>query len=118
MESLQKIIKLEKQLLAAKNTSSWEALINEDFSEITPDGVVLDKRQKMRSLETRSQYILDAMQFRAKPIQENTLLLTYLANERKTPISSAKISMHSSIWVQNDGAWQLTYHQASLMNIG
>lgn len=78
-----KIIKQEKQLIAKKESvEQLSPLIDDEFIEIAQTGKAFDKREVIRWLEQESHSERTGLQFKARLISDQVILLTYISSSK------------------------------------
>jgi glyoxylase I family protein len=108
------IIKQEIQLLDKVDALDVLAeLIDNEFIEIGSSATVYDKTEVMRWLASDDQSERIGTSFKAHPLAENIILLTYISTIKDTPIAESKQAMRSSIWRLTDGQWRMVFHQGT-----
>jgi len=108
------IIKQEIQLLDKVDTLDVLAeLIDNEFIEIGSSATVYDKGEVIRWLASDDPSERTGTSFKAHPLAENIILLTYISNIKDTPVADSKQAMRSSIWRLTDGQWRMVFHQGT-----
>ena len=110
------IIKQEIQLLDKVDALAELAeLIDNEFIEIGSSATVYDKAEVMRWLASgeESERTGTGTSFKAHPLAENVILLTYISSIKDTPVADSKQAMRSSIWRLTDGQWRMVFHQGT-----
>ncbi|WP_133134913.1 hypothetical protein [Legionella nautarum] len=51
--------------------------------------------------------------FKAHPLSENIILLTYVSSIKDTPLVESKQAMRSSVWRLTGGKWRMVFHQGT-----
>ncbi len=113
---LNQIIKQEIQLLDKVDALDVLAeLIDNEFIEIGSSATVYDKAEVMRWLASgeESERTGTGTSFKAHPLAENIILLTYISSIKDTPVADSKQAMRSSIWRLTDGQWRMVFHQGT-----
>ncbi|WP_094092254.1 nuclear transport factor 2 family protein [Legionella clemsonensis] len=111
---INQIIKQEIQLLNRTDSPDILAeLIDDEFVEIGSSTVVNDKTEVVRWLasDDKSEYVGDA--FKAYPLAENILILTYISTTKGPSITEKRQTMRSSIWRLTNGHWRMVFHQGT-----
>ena len=110
------IIKQEVQLLDKIDSLDVLAeLIDNEFIEIGSSAVIYDKAEVIRWLASDDQSERIGASFKAHPLSENIILLTYLSSIKDTPLVESKQAMRSSIWRLTSGKWRMVFHQGTPM---
>jgi len=110
------IIKQEIQLLDKVDAPDVLAeLIDNEFIEIGSSATVYDKAEVMRWFASDDPSERIGTSFKAHPLAENIILLTYISSIKDTPVADSKQAMRSSIWRSTDGQWRMVFHQGTLL---
>lgn len=108
------IIKQEIQLLDKVDALDVLAeLIDNEFIEIGSSAVIYDKTEVIRWLASNDPSERIGTSFKAHPLAENIILLTYMSSIKDTPIAGSKQAMRSSIWRLTGGKWRMVFHQGT-----
>ena len=108
------IIKQEIQLLDKIDALDvLTELIDNEFIEIGSSATVYDKAEVMRWLASDDPSERIGTSFKAYPLAENIILLTYISSIKDTPVADSKKAMRSSIWRLSDGQWRMVFHQGT-----
>ena len=108
------IIKQEKQLLA--RTDPIEALcelLDDEFMEIGSSSQLHDKDEVIRWLSSVDQSERTGVQFKAKQLTEDVILLTYISCIKENHSSETKQALRSSIWRRTRDRWYMVFHQGT-----
>ncbi|STY31150.1 Uncharacterized protein conserved in bacteria [Legionella wadsworthii] len=112
MELINKIIHLEKRLLArSEPVENLIHLIDDEFIEFSSSGAVYDKIEAGRWLAEKNSSEIKGVEFEAKCLSEEIILLAYISEIRPNPFSNAKFARRVSIWRKNKDRWQMVFHQ-------
>jgi hypothetical protein len=86
-------------------------LLAEDCVEFGSSGRSYNKRQILAALKQQDGAAVELAEFQVRIISLDVALVTYLALRRTgtTPVCS----LRSSVWKNNDGRWQLVFHQGT-----
>lgn len=107
---LLEVIRREKLLLDPAVRTSGEdvsALLHPDFVEFGASGRFWDRESVIAALRSDPAVSGDGMDFRAQPLADNVVLLTYRINGEQT-------SLRSSVWVfELAHGWLLRFHQGT-----
>ena len=94
------------------------ALLHADFHEVGRSGRAYDRPtivrflgEQGRSAEGPPQVVPD--QFAVRVLGPDAALLTYRAAHRQPDGTLTRHTLRSSVWVREDGAWQMLYHQGT-----
>lgn len=108
------IIKQEVQLLDKIDSIEVLAeLIDNEFIEVGSSALIYDKAEVMRWLRSEDQSERVGTLFKARPLAENIILLTYMSSITSTPLAESKQAMRSSIWRLTEGKWRMVFHQGT-----
>ena len=108
------IIKQEIQLLDKIDALDVLAeLIDNEFIEIGSSAAAYDKAEVMRWLASDDQSERVGTSFKAYPVAENVILLTYISTIKDTPLAERKQAMRSSIWRLTGDQWRMVFHQGT-----
>ncbi|WP_028389020.1 DUF4440 domain-containing protein [Legionella fairfieldensis] len=111
---INQIIKQEIQLLDKIDALDVLAeLIDNEFIEIGSSSVIYDKTEVIRWFGSDDQSERIGTSFKARPLAENIILLTYMSSIKSTPLAESKQAMRSSIWRLTDGKWRMVFHQGT-----
>jgi hypothetical protein len=55
-------------------------------------------------------------EFNVRELAPSVVLVTYQVQSQATEEGPGRLSVRSSIWVQREGKWQVTFHQATMLN--
>jgi len=108
------IIKQENQLLA--RTDPVEVLcklIDDEFIEIGSSSQIHDKAEVIRWLSSADQSERNGIQFKAKQLSDDVILLTYISCIKENHSSETKQALRSSIWRRTQDGWQMVFHQGT-----
>ena len=108
------IIKQENQLLA--RTDPVEILcelIDEEFIEYGSSSQIHDKDEVARWLSSPDQSERAGIQFKAKQLTDDVILLTYISCIKENHSSETKRALRSSIWRRTQNQWRMVFHQGT-----
>lgn len=108
---------LEQDLLNPKirmNQKMLERLLSPDFFEFGSSGTVWTRKDILQRLPNETPYQVNASDFQAHPLADNTVLVTY-KTQRTEPDGAIFRAIRSSIWVRNGASWQMRFHQGTKM---
>jgi hypothetical protein len=109
---------LEERLLDTtirRNSDLVASLLADDFLEFGSSGRTFDKAailEELRNEPSRPTPLLS--DFGIRPLAPDVMLVTYRTTRLSSsgePISHAR---RSSIWVNRDNRWQMTFHQGTI----
>jgi hypothetical protein len=117
MQLEEQLKSLEERLLDPAfriDSESVAALLADDFVEFGSSGRLFDRASILAQL--RNEPIQKASlvsDFSVRPLSSNVALVTYRATRRNLDGQPIGQSWRSSIWMQLDGRWRLTFHQGT-----
>jgi hypothetical protein len=114
------LIHLEKELVAAQNRRDFaavEALLADDFHEIGSSGRVFAKAETVRVLSEAQIVDCTFDHFQFLPIDDKCVIVMYMATARRTRNGREHLNRawRSSTWVKRGDAWQVLFHQATVV---
>jgi glyoxylase I family protein len=113
-EKINQIIKQEIQLLDRVDAPDVLAeLIDNEFIEIGSSASIYDKAEVMRWLASDVHSERIGTSFKAHPLAENIILLTYISSIKDISSTNIKRAMRSSIWRLSEGRWRMVFHQGT-----
>jgi hypothetical protein len=90
------------------------ALIADDFIEFGRSGGVYNKHDVLSSLEEEQTDIrIEVSDFAVRELAAEVVLVTYKTTVRDVSPASDDAALRSSIWINRDGRWQMTFHQGT-----
>jgi glyoxylase I family protein len=114
------LIHLEQELVAAQKRREFaavEALLADDFHEIGSSGRLFTKAETVRV--TSEVQIIDCTfdHFQFLPIDDKCVIVMYMATARRTQDGREhrNRAWRSSTWVKRGEAWQILFHQATVV---
>jgi hypothetical protein len=113
-EIVNQLIKQERQLLDRVDALELLAeLIDDEFIEIGSSAAFYDKAEVMRWLSSDDRSERVGTSFKARPLSEEIILLTYISSIKNTPTSDLNKAIRSSIWRLTHGRWRMIFHQGT-----
>ncbi len=113
-EIVTQLIKQEKQLLDQIDSIELLAdLIDDEFIEVGSSATLYNKAEVIRWLSSENQSERIGSSFKARPLSEELILLTYISSIKDPSISSIKKAMRSSVWRLANGQWRMIFHQGT-----
>ncbi|HWB12625.1 MAG TPA: DUF4440 domain-containing protein, partial [Pirellulales bacterium] len=85
-------------------------LLADEFIEFGSSGSVFTKPQVMAALRAEGSVEISASQLKVHLLAPDVALVTYRARCQGEPVVH---SLRSSIWKQNQGRWQMVFHQGT-----
>ena len=83
-------------------------LLHDDFVEFGSTGRVYDKPQLLEMLEGEAHAEVTISEFAVRQLSVDTALVTY-----RTVGQAGHEARRSSIWIHEDGAWRMVFHQGT-----
>ena len=116
-------IRILEELLLHQDFSlspeSLEAMLSEDFREVTPDGAVVNRDSVIQWLLTKNTSARwQFSNFEVHMLSPGLAQASYHAQQVVPEKQSSKGAIHCSLWQQNesDKRWQLLFHQSTRMS--
>jgi hypothetical protein len=112
----QQLIELELYLLKSEvRTSAKElsALIHDDFLEFGGSGIRFGKEEVLIRLPQVKCPEFNATDFELRMLAPDLAQLLYRATILKPNEFITRYSLRSSLWKEEDGRWQLIFHQGT-----
>ncbi|SFK08550.1 hypothetical protein SAMN04487936_10732 [Halobacillus dabanensis] len=116
-EMKEQLYALETTLLkeeVRKSAERLNELIADDFVEYASTGEIYDKGNILSRLPKEDDPGITMRNFEVKYLSPASALTTFTIFIE----SKQKHSLRSSVWILNDGKWQMTFHQGTVTNIG
>ncbi len=96
-----------------RSATELDRLLAEDFIEFGASGKIYDKRAIIDSLASEPPMRISLADFKAVMLAPEIVLVTYRALIESPPGAPPTHSLRSSIWVRQDGAWRMRFHQGT-----
>lgn len=116
----EELLALENKLLdpdLRRNPDKLAPLLADDFMEFGSSGHAYDKKRILFLLRRQTPARLFIEEFRLIEISDSAALATYRACTESTRTAAARYSLRSSLWVLRHGAWQMVFHQGTLVPV-
>jgi hypothetical protein len=97
-----------------RDAAAVSSMLTEEFREYGSSGHIFSKAEIIRALQSGSPAHFSMKDFNASLLSEKIALVTYRAIKNQ-PGSSVIESLRSSLWVFQDGRWQMHFHQGTKM---
>lgn len=113
MEIYREIESFERELVdpqIRKDIGRIGKLLSAEFVEFGSSGKVYRKRDVLDSFKKPGTTTYQLSEFTFKMLGEKHILVTY-----RSINSSEEIARRSSIWVNEDGRWQMLHHQSTVV---
>jgi len=111
---------LEESLLDPTNRRNPELISNllaDDFLEFGSSGRIFDKAAILEDLRTEPPHPAAILSdFAIRPLAPEVMLVTYRTTRRDSSGQIIRQAHRSSIWINRNGTWQITFHQGTLTN--
>ena len=117
----QHLLSLEERLLqpqTRKDATELASLLSDDFVEFGSSGAVFDKTSIISALSRETPTERSIIDFKASPLAEGIVLVTYRAIRRAGAAEAPVETLHSSIWKRVNGEWKMAFHQGTLATKG
>ena len=121
----QTLIASEKSLIEAKkkdDAAFFKRTLSADFSLVGVDGKLLQKQEAVDDVGDADLVELTPYDVKVVAVSEDSAIVTYDAIVRKKPEEDQgpppRYQHFSSVWVKQDGAWKLKFHQATAAHWG
>jgi hypothetical protein len=118
MASLEQLLQeLETRLMDPEVRRSEKAaeLIADDFMEFAGNGRIFNKADALAMMKRHVVRTLAIEEFNVRELSPQIALVTYRVRSQGFGGAPGRVSVRSSIWVQRNGKWQVTFHQATLI---
>jgi hypothetical protein len=111
MESLTKILlQLETSLMDPEAET-----IADDFAEFGGNGRIFNKNDALAMMRHHAPRVFALEEFNVRELTPGVALVTYRLQSQSIDGGPGRMSVRSSIWVQREGKWQVTFHQATMV---
>jgi hypothetical protein len=108
---------LEETLLdlaVRKNSEQVSALLADDFLEFGSSGRTFDKASILEDLRNEPLHqTAHLSDFVIRPLAPEVVLVTYRTTRQDSSGQIIHQAQRSSIWINRDGTWQITFHQGT-----
>jgi hypothetical protein len=114
----EELLELEKMLVdpdLRRTPEKLASLLADDFMEFGSSGHAYDKKRILFLLRRQVPARLFIEEFRVFEISDAAALVTYRTYTESTRVTAARYSLRSSLWVLRDGAWQMVFHQGTMV---
>ena len=116
--SLEEYIKNQEQNLLEPSTRKsqieLDALLSDEFIEITSSGNTLNKNQIIEALQNEQSVLYSLQNFKIIHLASDVLLATYLSAQTQFPTTDKTIyALRSSIWKCVEEKWKMIFHQGT-----
>jgi hypothetical protein len=121
----QTLIASEKSLIEAKKKDDgafFKRTLSADFSLVGVDGKLLERQEAVDDLGDADLVELTPYDMKVVAVGDDAAIVTYDAIVRKKPEEDQgpppRYQHFSSVWVKQEGAWKLKFHQATAAHWG
>jgi hypothetical protein len=121
----QTLIASEKNLIEAKKKDDgpfFKRTLSADFSLVGVDGVLHQQQEAINELGDSDLLELTPYDMKVVTVANDAAIVTYDAVVREAPQEDQgpppRYQHFSSVWVKQDGAWKLKFHQATAAHWG
>jgi hypothetical protein len=116
-EIVSQLLALERSLLdpeLRRDRARVSELLAKDFFEFGSSGRVWTRDRILELLATEEAYVTPAIEnFECRSVGPETILATYRA-VRADELSGARtVTLRSSLWTNESGAWRVLFHQGT-----
>ena len=114
----QTLLDLETRLMDPEVRRNGQApdMIADDFVEFGGNGRTYNKSDALAMMRHHAPRIFALEEFNVREIAPQIALVTYQVQSQSIDGGLGRLSVRSSIWVQREGKWQVTFHQATMLN--
>ena len=95
-----------------KSAEAVDALLRDDFEEYGSSGRVYTKTDIIATLRDQAPRDIEMSHFQSSLLSETVALVRYRATIRD-PGSPPVLSLRSSLWTLEEGAWRMLFHQGT-----
>jgi hypothetical protein len=89
--------------------------IADDFMEFAGNGHIFNKADALAMMRRHVVRTLKVEEFNVRELSPSIVLVTYRVRSQGFGGAPGRLSVRSSIWVQRNGKWQVTFHQATMI---
>ena len=113
----QTLLELETRLMDPKvrRSGTAESVIADDFVEFGGNGRIYNKKDALAMMRHHAPRIFALEDFEVRELGPQVVLATYRVQSQAIDGSAGRVSVRSSIWVQRDGRWLVTFHQVTIV---
>ncbi|NRD72148.1 DUF4440 domain-containing protein [Shewanella sp. VB17] len=112
----QQLIELELYLLKSEvrsSVSDLTSLIHDDFLEFAGSGARFGKQEVLDKLPLEACPKFYASDFELRILAPDLAQLIYRASMQKPDECKIRYSLRSSLWKEQEGHWQMIFHQGT-----
>ena len=113
----QLLLELEAKLMDPDVRRSDKApeFLDDDFMEFAGNGRIFNKSDALAVMRRHMPRGFAIEEFNVRELSPTIALVTYRVRTQGIAGAPNRLSVRSSIWVQRDGKWKVTFHQATLV---
>lgn len=98
-----------------RRSATAEEFIAEDFTEFGSSGHTFNKADALAMMKRHIVRTLRIEEFNVRQLSPAIVLVTYRVRSQGFGGAPGRLSARSSIWVQRNAKWQVTFHQATVI---
>jgi len=108
---------LEARLMdpEVRRSDAASDLVADDFMEFGGNGRIFNKTDALTVMKRHAPRVLAMEEFTVRELSPTIALATYRVRSQGNAGSPNRVSVRSSIWVQRNGKWQVSFHQATIV---
>jgi len=116
---MEMLIKLEKLLHDAdiRNSAlSFSELLHAEFREVGMSGITFNRQEMINDIlkESPNEPLqIHSQNFETKQLAQEVCQIMYETAVKSSDNSYKRFAKRSSIWIENNGKWQILYHQGT-----
>jgi hypothetical protein len=100
-----------------KNSEQVSALLTDDFLEFGSSGRTFDKAAILEDLSNEPPHQTALLSdFAIRHLAPEVILVTYRTTRHDSSAQIIHQAQRSSIWINRNGTWQITFHQGTITN--
>lgn len=113
----QTLLELETRLMdpEVRRNGTAAEMIADDFVEFGGNGRIFNKNDAIAMMRHHAPRVFAMEEFNVRELTNGVALVTYRVQSQAIDGGPGRVSVRSSIWVQSDGKWQVTFHQATMV---
>jgi hypothetical protein len=116
---LEQLVSLEQQLYkfeVRSNSAKISKILGPEYYEYVSTGKVMSREDFLNRLPTEDDKSkIESSNFKITNLASDVALLTYIAKKINFDGTSLQY-LRSSVWKNNQGMWQLAFHQGTIKN--
>lgn len=99
-----------------RGSGALAEIIADDFMEFGGSGHIYNKQYAIAVMRNHAPRVFSFEGFEVRELAADVALATYRVQSQSTEGTGGRVSLRSSIWVNRGGRWQVTFHQATMIN--